>query len=130
MHFSFLLSALAYDTEHTGVTNRALMDEEHPLAMLCDDQNMLEQQSLIITFKEFLKTDCDNLRNILFAPDCNVKHNKFRRLVFDFALCTYIASTKIIHFTKSKFREAFGEVIKKRNSLASNTRRMSSNFGK
>merc|ERR1719469_695001 len=78
---------------------------------------MLEQQSLTIAFKEFLKADYVHLRNVIFAPDYNTKYLKFRRLVVDLVLCTDIASPERMQLTKSKFREAFGEAIKKRNSV-------------
>jgi len=123
MHFSFIFSALIHDVQHLGVTNRTLMDEEHPLAILYNDQNMLEQQSLTISFKEFLKEDYVNLRNILFAPDYDCKYSKFRRLVVDLVLCTDIASPERMQLTKSKFKEAFGDTIRKRNSLTVGGRR-------
>lgn len=118
MQFAFIFAALIHDVKHLGVTNHALTEEEHELAILYSDQSMLEQQSLTIAFREFLKPCYSNLRNLLFSPDYSAKYSKFRRLVVDLVLCTDTASPERMQLTKSKFIAAFGEDNKKHLSVS------------
>ena len=109
MQFAFIFAALIHDVQHLGVTNYALTEEEHELAILYSDQSMLEQQSLTVAFREFLKPCYSNLRTLLFSPDYSANYNKFRRLAVDLVLCTDTASPERMQLTRSKFLAAFGE---------------------
>ncbi|KAK1738499.1 3',5'-cyclic nucleotide phosphodiesterase [Skeletonema marinoi] len=131
---AFLFSALVHDVDHTGISNRQLVLESDDLAILYNDQSVAEQRSLAIAFSVLKRGEFDELRRVLFettgggggdasgggggTPAAvgggageNEDWFKFRKLVIDLVLVTDIASPERTQIVKSKWKEAFGEVI-------------------
>ncbi|KAL7430546.1 hypothetical protein ACHAXM_002325 [Skeletonema potamos] len=103
---AFLFSALVHDVDHTGISNRQLVMESDDLAILYNDQSVAEQRSLAVAFSTLKKGEFDELRT-----GGNEEFFKFRKLVIDLVLVTDIASPERTQIVKSKWKEAFGEVI-------------------
>lgn len=125
-HLAFLFSALVHDVDHTGISNRQLVLESDDLAILYNDQSVAEQRSLAVAFttlKQNGKNGADeeggygDLREVLFpmqqpgATTGDEDFFKFRKLVIDLVLVTDIASPERTQIVKSKWKEAFGDVI-------------------
>ncbi len=130
---AFLFSALVHDVDHTGISNRQLVLESDDLAILYNDQSVAEQRSLAIAFSVLKRGEFDELRRVLFEVANNGEGDegegaasggvaaggggdnedwfKFRKLVIDLVLVTDIASPERTQIVKSKWKEAFGEVI-------------------
>eukprot|EP00985_Skeletonema_marinoi_P016180 scaffold8637_cov130-Skeletonema_marinoi.AAC.1 len=128
---AFLFSALVHDVDHTGISNRQLVLESDDLAILYNDQSVAEQRSLAIAFSVLKRGEFDELRRVLFETTSgdggdasggggtpaaggageNEDWFKFRKLVIDLVLVTDIASPERTQIVKSKWKEAFGEVI-------------------
>ena len=130
---AFLFSALVHDVDHTGISNRQLVLESDDLAILYNDQSVAEQRSLAIAFSVLKRGEFDDLRRVLFESNNNDDDDgggespataaggggagenedwfKFRKLVIDLVLVTDIASPERTQIVKSKWKEAFGEVI-------------------
>jgi len=137
---AYLFSALVHDVDHTGISNRQLVLESDDLAILYNDQSVAEQRSLAVAFttlKKNAKGDdgggggYKELREVLFpeqpTPESEVASEeggaaaaatagnedffKFRKLVIDLVLVTDIASPERTQIVKSKWKEAFGDVI-------------------
>ena len=117
---AFLFSALVHDVDHTGISNRQLVLESDDLAILYNDQSVAEQRSLAIAFSVLKRKEFGELRKVLFegggevgggGGSDNEEWFKFRKLVIDLVLVTDIASPERTQIVKSKWKEAFGEVI-------------------
>ncbi len=108
IHFAFLFSALVHDVDHTGVSNGQLVLESDELAILYNDQSVLEQRSLAVAFRELRKSAYQPLRDVLYAG-AEEEYARFRRTVIDLVLCTDIGSPERVQIVKSKWKEAFGD---------------------
>eukprot|EP00580_Thalassiosira_gravida_P018194 CAMPEP_0201658298 /NCGR_PEP_ID=MMETSP0494-20130426/1233_1 /ASSEMBLY_ACC=CAM_ASM_000839 /TAXON_ID=420259 /ORGANISM="Thalassiosira gravida, Strain GMp14c1" /LENGTH=499 /DNA_ID=CAMNT_0048135269 /DNA_START=33 /DNA_END=1528 /DNA_ORIENTATION=+ len=138
---ALLFSALVHDVDHTGISNRQLVLEMDDLAILYNDQSAAEQRSLAVAFRTLKGRGYGELREVLFptststgglgGSDRSDDHDdhapaaassggimlgnedffKFRKLVIDLVLVTDIASPERTQIVKSKWKEAFGEVI-------------------
>jgi len=104
-HLAFVFSALIHDVDHTGITNRQLVDEADELALLYNDQSVAEQRSLAIAFSTLLSPGFDRLRAAMFAT--REDYQRFRKVVIDLVLTTDIASPERTQIVKSKWKEAF-----------------------
>ena len=104
-HLAFVFSALIHDADHTGITNRRLVDEADELALLYNDQSVAEQRSLAVAFSTLLSPDFDRLRDVMFAS--REDYQRFRKVVIDLVLTTDIASPERTQIVKSKWKEAF-----------------------
>lgn len=105
-HLAFVFSALIHDVDHTGVTNRQLVDEADDLALLYNDQSVAEQRSLAVAFSTLRQPDFEALRSLLFPT--RVEYQRFREVVINLVLVTDIASPERTQVVKSKWKEAFG----------------------
>jgi hypothetical protein len=98
-------AALIHDVEHPGVTNRQLVAEGDPLAVLYNDQSVTEKNSLHVAFSELLKDDYKELRVAMFPDDGTYRY--FRTVVINAVMSTDIASPEQTVITKAKWKEAF-----------------------
>ena len=134
---AFLFSALVHDVDHTGISNRQLVLEMDDLAILYNDQSVAEQRSLAVAFTTLKQERYMELRELWFPrtpgpprgasagemiPKAvpagpagvylgNEEFFTFRKLVIDLVLVTDIASPERTQIVKSKWKEAFGEVV-------------------
>ena len=116
-HVAYLFSALVHDVDHTGISNRQLVLEMDDLALLYNDQSVAEQRSLAVAFTALKQAGYTELRDMLFrsegvgGADGREEYFKFRKLVIDLVLATDIASPERAQLVKSKWKEAFGDMI-------------------
>jgi hypothetical protein len=110
MHLALLFAALIHDVEHQGVPNQQLVLENDPLALQYNDRSVAEQRSLCIGFMELLKTDYDDLRQVMFPfTFVGDGYRRFRETVTKLVLATDIASPERGDIVKKKWEKSFEE---------------------
>uniref|UniRef100_A0A6G1SHM3 Phosphodiesterase n=1 Tax=Aceria tosichella TaxID=561515 RepID=A0A6G1SHM3_9ACAR len=78
-----LYAAAIHDVDHPGVTNQYLIDSGNELALMYNDESVLENHSLAVAFKLMQEPDCDFLENL------NKKQRQtLRRMTIDMVLAT------------------------------------------
>ena len=110
LQLALIFAALIHDVDHPGVSNGQLVLEEDELATLYNDQSCAEQHSLAIAFKTLTKPRFARLKKTLFHDSS--EYRSFRKTVIDLVFATDVASPERMQITKSKFKEAFGEIPK------------------
>lgn len=78
-----LFAAAIHDVDHPGVQNQYLIDTGNELALMYNDESVLENHSLAVAFKLLQKEDCDFLENL------NKKQRQtLRKMTIDMVLAT------------------------------------------
>lgn len=78
-----LFAAAIHDVDHPGVTNQYLIDSGNELAIMYNDESVLENHSLAVAFKLLQEDGCDFLENL------NKKQRQtLRRMSIDMVLAT------------------------------------------
>ncbi len=78
-----LFAAAIHDVDHPGRNNQFLINSCHNLAILYNDESVLENHHLAVSFKILKETDCNFVENIEPA-----QLKAFRRMVIDNVLAT------------------------------------------
>jgi hypothetical protein len=106
---ALIFAALIHDAEHKGIANRRMVEEEHELALLYNDQSIHEQRSLHLAFEELLDERYIDLREAMFPEPED--YREFRMAVVNMVMSTDLTNPERTQITKSKFKEAFGAGI-------------------
>lgn len=78
-----LFAAAVHDVDHPGVTNQYLIDSGNELALMYNDESVLENHSLAVAFKLLQEYDCNFIENL------NKKQRQtLRRMTIDMVLAT------------------------------------------
>lgn len=78
-----LFAAAIHDVDHPGVTNQYLIDSGHELALMYNDESVLENHSLAVAFKLLQEDGCNFIENL------NKKQRQtLRRMTIDMVLAT------------------------------------------
>ena len=78
-----LFAAAIHDVDHPGVTNQYLIDSGNELALMYNDESVLENHSLAVAFKLLQENGCNFLDNL------NKKQRQtLRRMSIDMVLAT------------------------------------------
>jgi 3'5'-cyclic nucleotide phosphodiesterase/Adenylate and Guanylate cyclase catalytic domain len=107
MQFSVVFSALIHDVDHTGLTNKELIDANDPLAHKYRKKCVAEQNSVDVAWNLLMEDRYTNLRACIFSSD--FERNRFRELVVDAVLATDIADRELGVLRKSRWEQAFKE---------------------
>ncbi|XP_055587770.1 cAMP-specific 3',5'-cyclic phosphodiesterase isoform X4 [Uranotaenia lowii] len=78
-----LFGACIHDVDHPGLTNQFLINSSSELAIMYNDESVLENHHLAVAFKLLQNEDCDILRNIQ-----KKQRQTFRKMVIDMVLST------------------------------------------
>ncbi|XP_021704101.1 cAMP-specific 3',5'-cyclic phosphodiesterase isoform X2 [Aedes aegypti] len=78
-----LFAACIHDVDHPGLTNQFLINSSSELAIMYNDESVLENHHLAVAFKLLQNEDCDILRNIQ-----KKQRQTFRKMVIDMVLST------------------------------------------
>lgn len=78
-----LVSAAIHDVDHPGRTNQFLVNTSHELAIMYNDESVLENHHLAVSFKILKEDSCNFLENVESA-----QQKAFRRMVIDSVLAT------------------------------------------
>jgi class 3 adenylate cyclase len=105
MQFSVVFSALIHDVDHTGLTNKELVDMKAPVADAYRSKCVAEQNSVDVAWKLLMEDKYRRLRACIFS---NIQEEKrFRELVVDAVLATDIADKELGTLRKSRWEQAF-----------------------
>lgn len=111
MQLALLFSALIHDTEHQGVPNAQLVNENHPLALQYNDQSVAEQRSLTVAFLELLQPAYDGLRGVMFPnPNSGEEYRRFRGAVTSLILATDISTPARGREVRERWESVFKSV--------------------
>lgn len=103
--FAIIFSALIHDVEHTGLTNKELVEEGSPLSITYDGVSVAEQNSVAIAWNLLMKPDYDELRNAMFSTP-NERY-RFRQLVVNTVMATDIIDKELQALRKNRWKKAF-----------------------
>merc|ERR1719242_182299 len=78
-----VFSAAIHDVDHPGVTNQYLVNSSSELALMYNDESVLENHHLAVAFKLLQNKDCDILANVT-----GKQRQTLRKMVIDMVLAT------------------------------------------
>ena len=78
-----LWAAAIHDIDHPGVTNQYLINSSSELALMYNDESVLEAHSLAVAFKVLQDPDCD-----IFVNLSKKQRQTMRRMTIDMVLAT------------------------------------------
>jgi 3'5'-cyclic nucleotide phosphodiesterase len=107
MQFSVVFSALIHDVDHTGLTNKELIDMKAPVATVYNEKCVAEQNSVAVAWQMLMDQKYSDLRDCIY--DNEVEKARFRELVVDAVLATDIADRELGTLRKSRWETAFAE---------------------
>jgi 3'5'-cyclic nucleotide phosphodiesterase len=105
MQFSIVFSALIHDVDHTGLTNKELIDMKAPVADVYRSKCIAEQNSVDVAWQLLMEDKFSDLRACIFRNSHEKK--RFRELVVDAVLATDIADKELGTLRKSRWEQAF-----------------------
>ncbi len=73
-----IFSAAIHDVDHPGLTNQYLINTSSELALMYNDESVLENHHLAVAFKLIQKSDCD-----IFSSLNKKQRQTFRKMVID-----------------------------------------------
>nr|BAA34310.1 EFPDE4 [Ephydatia fluviatilis] len=81
--FAALVAAIIHDVDHPGRNNQFLVSTEDPLAILYNDESVLENHHLALAFELMKDPTCNFLEST-----CKSQKQAFRKLIIDMVLAT------------------------------------------
>jgi class 3 adenylate cyclase len=105
MQFSVVFSALIHDVDHTGLTNKELIDMNAPVAHVYQSKCIAEQNSVAVAWKLLMSDAYRDLRACIFRN--SHEKSRFRELIVDAVLATDIADKELGTLRKSRWEQAF-----------------------
>lgn len=78
-----LFAAAIHDVDHPGVTNQYLIDSGNELALMYNDESVLENHSLAVAFKLLQEDDCNFIESL-----SKKQRQTLRRMAIDMVLAT------------------------------------------
>jgi class 3 adenylate cyclase len=109
MQFAVVFSALIHDVDHTGLTNKELVDTQAPIALAYKEKCVAEQNSVDISWQLLMDDRFKDLRTCIYSTEQELK--RFRELIVDAVMATDIADKELQTLRKSRWADAFDEKI-------------------
>jgi class 3 adenylate cyclase len=107
MQFSVVFSSLIHDVDHTGLTNKELVDMKASVAEAYRGKCVAEQNSVDLAWALLKRQEYSELRACIFSN--LVEERRFRELVVDAVLATDIADKELGTLRKNRWDQAFAE---------------------
>jgi hypothetical protein len=105
MQFSVVFSALIHDVDHTGLTNKELIDMHAPLASTYREKCVAEQNFVDISWKLLMQSKYKELRACIYRTEEELK--RFQELVVDAVMATDITDKELQTLRKDRWADAF-----------------------
>jgi class 3 adenylate cyclase len=105
MQFSVVFSALIHDVDHTGLTNKELIDMNSPTATAYRSKCVAEQNSVDVAWFVLMEEKYRQLRESIFSTPR--EESRFRELIVDAVMATDIADKELGELRKSRWEKAF-----------------------
>lgn len=78
-----IFAAAVHDVDHPGLTNQYLINSSSELALMYNDESVLENHHLAVAFKLLQNPDCD-----IFVNLTKKQRQTLRKMVIDMVLAT------------------------------------------
>jgi 3'5'-cyclic nucleotide phosphodiesterase len=91
--------------DHTGFTNKELVDMKAPVATVYNSKCVAEQNSVDVAWQMLMNHKYSELRDCIYSSD--VEEKRFRELVVDAVLATDIADKDLGALRNSRWEQAF-----------------------
>jgi 3'5'-cyclic nucleotide phosphodiesterase/Adenylate and Guanylate cyclase catalytic domain len=105
MQFAVVFSALIHDVDHTGFTNKELIDSKAAVAAAYGERSVAEQNSVDVAWRVLMEDAFVGLRNCIF-PNLEEKQ-RFRQLVVNAVMATDIADKELQRLRKNRWDATF-----------------------
>jgi 3'5'-cyclic nucleotide phosphodiesterase/Adenylate and Guanylate cyclase catalytic domain len=105
MQFAVVFSALIHDVDHTGFTNKELIDSKAAVASAYGERSVAEQNSVDVAWSVLMEDSFVGLRNCIF-PNLEEKQ-RFRQLVVNAVMATDIADKELQRLRKNRWDATF-----------------------
>jgi 3'5'-cyclic nucleotide phosphodiesterase/Adenylate and Guanylate cyclase catalytic domain len=105
MQFAVVFAALIHDVDHTGLTNKELVDSKALVASTYGERSVAEQNSVDIAWGILMDSAFENLRSVIFPSE--EENQRFRQLVVNAVLATDIADKELQELRKSRWEATF-----------------------
>jgi class 3 adenylate cyclase len=105
MQFSVVFSALIHDVDHTGLTNKELIDMRAPVAETYRSKCIAEQNSVDVAWRLLMEDAYSDLRACIYQN--YEEESRFRELIVDAVLATDIADAELGSLRRSRWEQAF-----------------------
>lgn len=83
--FAALIAASIHDADHPGVNNQFLVNSSSEMALMYNDESVLENHHLAVGFQLLQTESCDILENL-----SKEERQKFRKIVIDMVRSHFI----------------------------------------
>jgi len=106
--FSLVFSALIHDAGHTGMSNKILKEQEHPLALRYSDANtpIAEKHAIDLALEILFKDEYKVLRSAIIPAELDKV--RFSKIIFQSVLVTDIATSERVKQGIRRFEVAAG----------------------
>jgi hypothetical protein len=105
MQFSVVFAALIHDVDHTGLTNKELVDIDAAVASTYNGKSVAEQNSIDMAWALLEKPEFEELRHCIFSTKS--ERSRFRQLIVKAVLATDIADKELQARRKIRWEQAF-----------------------
>jgi class 3 adenylate cyclase len=123
MQFAVLFSALIHDVDHRGVTNKQLVNNNDPLAVMYHGKCVAEQHSIQRAWQILMEEKYADLRQCIYQTDED--QLRFRQFLINAVIATDIADKELQIWRKSRWNKAFhGEKDSDAGALPKDSRTM------
>jgi 3'5'-cyclic nucleotide phosphodiesterase/Adenylate and Guanylate cyclase catalytic domain len=105
MQFSIVFAAFIHDVDHTGLTNKELVESKASIASIYREKSVAEQNSVDVAWGVLMEEDFVDLRRCIGSTDGELL--RFRQMIVNAILATDIADKELQTWRKSRWDEAF-----------------------
>jgi 3'5'-cyclic nucleotide phosphodiesterase/Adenylate and Guanylate cyclase catalytic domain len=105
MQFAVVFAALIHDVDHTGLTNKELVDSNAEIALAYGEKTVAEQNSVEMAWNILMDDRFADLRNMIF-PSTDEKQ-RFRQLLVNAVMATDIADKELQEWRKTRWETTF-----------------------
>jgi 3'5'-cyclic nucleotide phosphodiesterase/Adenylate and Guanylate cyclase catalytic domain len=105
MQFAVVFSALIHDVDHTGLTNKELVDSKTAVASSYGERSVAEQHSVDIAWGVLMQEKFASLQRAIFPT--GEEQQRFRQLVVNAVMATDIADKELQEWRKCRWETTF-----------------------
>jgi hypothetical protein len=105
MQFAAVFSALIHDVDHTGLTNKQLVQEDDLLAIKYRGKCVAEQRSIQVAWDTLMQDTFVELRRCIYKTEEEKK--RFRQLLVNAVIATDIADKELNTWRKNRWDKVF-----------------------
>jgi 3'5'-cyclic nucleotide phosphodiesterase/Adenylate and Guanylate cyclase catalytic domain len=105
MQFAVVFSALIHDVDHTGFTNKELIDSNASVVTEYGGRSVAEQNSVEVAWSVLMHDEFAGLRSCIYSS--GEEKQRFRQLVVNAVMATDIADKELQRLRKSRWDATF-----------------------